>query len=232
MRGDSATDRPRVPPAVLCLWLAFVLTVPLLSAPEASLAVNAFDREIMEIVRDNRSDDLDHLMKTVSKEWNRENFILVALPVAAWGDETSFRAAEECFKAMILSEAVVSPLKYATNRRRPSGTHSRSNSSFPSSHAASSFAAASSIGHAYPNAKVPAYLIASLIAYSRVYNQRHYPTDVIAGACTGVLSARASRAYLPWLHLDRQELTRRLPFQVMVDSDGRGLLRLYISRNF
>jgi membrane-associated phospholipid phosphatase len=171
-------------------------------------------------------------MNNLSAEWNKENFLLAAMPVAVWGDDRAFRAAEECYKSMAISESVVSVLKYATNRRRPSGTHSRSNSSFPSSHASTSFAAAAAIGSAYPKARIPAYLIASLIAYSRVYNQRHYPTDVLAGAAIGVLSARASRAYLAWLHVDRAELADRIPFRVTVDSNGRGLLRLYFSRKF
>jgi hypothetical protein len=211
--------------------VAVILAGSCLLAPAPLRATNAFDREILELIERNQSDGLDHLMGTLSREWNRENFFIATLAAAAYGDETCFRAAEECFKSITLAEAAVSPLKYATNRDRPTGTHSRSDSSFPSSHAATSFAAASAVGHAYPRLKLPAYTLAALIAYSRVYNQRHYPTDVIAGACIGVVAARVSRAYLSWLHVDRDSLAARLPFRLSIDSDGRGLLMIYITAN-
>ena len=211
------------------LAAAVLICMPLLHAGPA-LAVNAFDREIMEFVQNNRTEDLDHLMKTMSDEWKKENFLLVAVPVTLWGSNRSFLAVEESFKAITLAEAVVSPLKYVTGRKRPTGVTSRANSSFPSSHAATSFAAASSIGHIYPKARIPAYAVAALIAYSRIYNQRHYASDVIAGAGIGVVAAKVSRAYLSWLQIDREGLKQRLPFRIAVDSDGRGVLRIYISR--
>ena len=64
----------------------------------------------------------------------------------------------------------------------PSNTHS-----FPSGHAATSFACATVLSHYAPRLRVPFYVLASLIAFSRIYNGMHYPTDVLAGAVLGVL---------------------------------------------
>jgi undecaprenyl-diphosphatase len=64
----------------------------------------------------------------------------------------------------------------------PSSTHS-----FPSGHAATSFACATVLAHYVPRLRVPLYALAALIAFSRVYNGMHYPTDVLAGAILGVL---------------------------------------------
>ncbi|WP_443598231.1 phosphatase PAP2 family protein, partial [Agathobacter sp.] len=36
---------------------------------------------------------------------------------------------------------------------------------------------------------IPALVLAILIAFSRMYNFMHFPTDVIAGALLGVISA-------------------------------------------
>jgi undecaprenyl-diphosphatase len=66
----------------------------------------------------------------------------------------------------------------------PSGTHS-----FPSGHTATSFACATVLSAFAPRWRVPFFLLATLIGLSRVYNAMHYPTDVLAGALLGVLTA-------------------------------------------
>lgn len=200
-----------------------------MASPARPEAANAFDREVMEFVQAHRSHDLDHLMSTASDQWNKENFVMAALAVTARGDDRAFAALEECAKSIAISEMVVTPLKYATNRRRPDGESSRSNSSFPSSHAATAFAAATALGDCYPGLRVPAYAGAALIAYSRVYAERHHATDVIAGAAIGILAARFSRAHLSALEIDRRALAARLPVRLDLRSDGRGLVRLYIA---
>jgi hypothetical protein len=190
---------------------------------------NAFDREILEFVQDHRSPDLDHVMSGLSTQWSKQNLVLAALAITARGGDRSFVALEECAKAITVSELIVTPLKFVTNRKRPEGGTSRSNSSFPSSHAATAFAAASALGHAYPRIKLPAYAAAALIGYSRIYEQRHYATDVIAGAFVGLVSASFSRAHLGCLHVDRQRLLGKLPLGVDLEGEGRGLIRVYLS---
>ncbi len=59
--------------------------------------------------------------------------------------------------------------------------------SFVSNHAANSFAVATFAGLVFPKLLFPLYGIAALIAYSRVYNGVHFPTDVTAGAILGIM---------------------------------------------
>ncbi|MBW7572521.1 phosphatase PAP2 family protein [Caproiciproducens faecalis] len=61
--------------------------------------------------------------------------------------------------------------------------------SFPSGHAGAAFAAAFVLGKANRRLGIPAFALAFLIAFSRVFLFVHYPSDILAGAILGVLSA-------------------------------------------
>jgi undecaprenyl-diphosphatase len=58
--------------------------------------------------------------------------------------------------------------------------------SFPSSHAANNFAAASVLTYFKPQYKWLYFSIAALVALSRVFIGVHYPLDIIGGACVGL----------------------------------------------
>ena len=61
--------------------------------------------------------------------------------------------------------------------------------SFPSGHTAGAFAIAFVFYYFFPVLFVPMLVIASLIAFSRIYLGLHYPTDVLAGIILGLISA-------------------------------------------
>lgn len=61
--------------------------------------------------------------------------------------------------------------------------------SFPSGHTAAAFAVAFVFYYFYPFLFIPMLIIASLIAFSRIYLGLHYPTDVLAGIILGLISA-------------------------------------------
>jgi membrane-associated phospholipid phosphatase len=65
--------------------------------------------------------------------------------------------------------------------------------SAPARGSSAAFAFAFAVGEAAPGLRVPLHLAAATVAYSRVHNGVHYPSDVAAGAAVGDLCARAVR---------------------------------------
>ena len=99
--------------------------------------------------------------------------------------------------AYFTSAAIVDVLKLATDRPRPVDhplVPEPTTSSFPSGHAATSFACAATLAWFGPREAAPfLFAVAAAIAYSRVYVGVHYPLDVLAGAAIGLLVATALR---------------------------------------
>jgi undecaprenyl-diphosphatase len=82
------------------------------------------------------------------------------------------------------------PLRYAEPKTLVPLPH---DASFPSGHAATSFAAATMLSFSFPRLSPLLYLLAAAVGFSRVYAGVHYPLDVIGGAFLGVLVATALR---------------------------------------
>jgi len=90
-----------------------------------------------------------------------------------------------CIAVLIPVNAAVEALKWSVGRTRPDGDTRRSNSSFPSSHAANAMALAWMLGRRWPRGRVAFWLVALLIGFSRMYLNRHYLSDVLVGAAIG-----------------------------------------------
>lgn len=94
----------------------------------------------------------------------------------------------DLLQAQILTEMLVEPIKFATHRLRPDGSDHRS---FPSGHAAVTFATATVIErHLGWRKSVLSYVIASYVAASRLHDDKHYLSDVIFGAAVGSIAGR------------------------------------------
>jgi len=93
------------------------------------------------------------------------------------------------------------PLRFSEPRAL---VHVPADPSFPSGHAATSFACAALLAWLTPLPRVALFALAALIAFSRVYNGVHYPLDVVGGAVLGLLVATALRLLVEALRRSEQ----------------------------
>ncbi len=109
-------------------------------------------------------------------------------------------------KAYIIARAISYVPKYLAQRERPgdqeffnkNAWHGPSfqvkHTSFPSGHAASAFALASVISHEFSDKRWVAplsYTAAGIVSFSRVYRNKHWASDMIAGCAIGLLTGFA-----------------------------------------
>ena len=91
-------------------------------------------------------------------------------------------------QAVIVNGVYTGILKKAVKRQRPDASDTLS---FPSGHSSTAFALATVADRHYGwKVGLPSYLGASAIALSRISNNKHYLTDVLAGATIGVICGR------------------------------------------
>lgn len=104
----------------------------------------------------------------------------------------------------ILANCVITDaLKESFRRHRPSVSRENdqfdgpfietTNGSMPSSHTSTAFALATSVAYVYKDTKIVpplAYAVATLVGISRIHDNAHWTTDVLAGAAVGYFSSR------------------------------------------
>jgi undecaprenyl-diphosphatase len=117
----------------------------------------------------------------IYRRWGVLVMTLIAVALADWS-ATALKAAVDRPRP---------PLRYPTPKTLVPLPH---DASFPSGHAATSFAAATMLSFAFPAFAPALLLLAAAVAFSRVYVGVHYPLDVIGGAALGALVALAVRA--------------------------------------
>jgi membrane-associated phospholipid phosphatase len=91
-------------------------------------------------------------------------------------------------QAVVVNGVYTGILKKAAQRQRPDASDSLS---FPSGHSSTAFALATVADRHYGwKVAVPSYVAASAIALSRISNNKHHLTDVVAGATIGIICGR------------------------------------------
>lgn len=101
-------------------------------------------------------------------------------------------AMESVIESFVLTMAFTWVGKVAINRQRPNG----SKHSLPSGHTSAAFSTATVLTSFYGvKAAIPSYLLASLVGFSRMDINKHFLTDVLAGAILGTTIGLGTSAF-------------------------------------
>jgi membrane-associated phospholipid phosphatase len=91
----------------------------------------------------------------------------------------------DMLRALAVSQVFTQGLKLTVQRNRPTGECC----AFPSGHASATFATASVLERHFGNRGAwPAFSVATYVATSRLYDNRHFLSDVIVGSALGLAS--------------------------------------------
>ncbi len=132
---------------------------------------------------------------------------------------------------MAIMTASTRIIKSQTYRLRPDGT---TNNSFPSGHTATSFAAAEFLRQEYKDVSpwigYAGYLVAGSTGILRIYNNRHWVSDVVAGVGFGVISTKLG--YFLYPHLKRLVLGKGVQHYAFVPTYQEGAVGFALSGSF
>jgi membrane-associated phospholipid phosphatase len=128
-------------------------------------------------------------------------------------------------EAFGLTAGITEILKISVGRIRPNGF----GGSLPSGHASTAFAGATLIERNFGElASIPAYAVATLVAFSRVESGWHFPSDVLAGAAIGILMTRI----IDDLHWGPGGIARPQVDVKVGGADGRGGVEVGVAFGF
>jgi len=189
--------------------------------------VAAFDEDIEHGIRGARNNTVTNILDNVQPLGN-EYAIGIVGTFYIYGEffkdpRAKTTALDSISASAIASGIVTNSFKYVIGRGRPTDGRGAYNfrpfsgqDSFSSGHTTEAFALASVITEHYnaPWVQVTSYGLASAVGYARLNNNRHWPSDVLAGATIGTFVGKTV------VHFNERH--RQVSIQPIVGPDIRG----------
>lgn len=157
------------------------------------LLLKSFDDEIKEFSQEQglMPEDLSHVLDLYGGGYAYPT-ALVAVGAVSWVRGDSWREGVKKVKyvwtSLAVTAAFTSAIKTLSHRQRPNGKGFRA---FPSGHTSGSFVVAATLNELYGSrVGIPLYLVAAAVGAQRIHDNKHWLTDVIAGAALGTVIGR------------------------------------------
>lgn len=166
------------------------------------------DKPLYDAIHRQKSESLDSFAGFVQEFGSYPSFGIMGAFYAAGmmnNDSRAKAVAVDAFASSFVGAGIITTsLKVVTGRSRPNagdGTYSfqpfGGDHSFPSGHTTQAFAIASVIGEHYdePWIDITSYGIATLVGLARIEKEKHFPSDVVAGAVIGTVVGKTIVRY-------------------------------------
>lgn len=129
--------------------------------------------------------------------------------------------------SMLIMGGFVNSIKYTSKVMRPDGT---TRNSFPSGHTATAFMNASFLhreyGHINPWYSIAGYASSAYVGVSRSLNNRHWISDILAGAAFGILSTELSYAIIDELYKNKGDYFSGIKAEVEIEKPSYFSVRM------
>jgi membrane-associated phospholipid phosphatase len=184
-------------------WLLFFCLISVTGYADEGNVFAQLDRDIFDAIYDEppRSQPLGTIMEVGTYFGDGRTMLGVSLLLMAYGGDKNRETGRLLTSTFISTGVIVWGMKEIIGRKRPLDDVV-GNPAFPSGHTAYAFAGATLLGNRYPKLRIPLYIGAGLVGFTRIYLGRHYLSDVIAGAAvgtiTGALVSRHRGTLLSW----------------------------------
>jgi len=179
------------------------------------LVYKNWDEEIKDFAQANRSSISNYISRNIGTlGLGRSQAILWAgttVTAFALKDTRLKQAVTIWAGSLVLNSVMTDQLKKTFHRHRPNSTDfpklfdwregQGDNVSLPSAHTSNIFTTATVFASLYPDKKwvAPvAYSVATLVGLSRIHDNAHWASDVLAGAAVGFLSAKCTIKIYRW----------------------------------
>lgn len=152
--------------------------------------------QILNLIANMRTDLLDTMLPMISSfgdkgiGWIVLSVILICIPRYRKAGITMGLALIFCLLIgnMTLKPLIARPRPYTYFPEMTLLIAPLADFSFPSGHTFASFASATALFLYHKKAGIAAYILAAIIAFTRLYLYVHFPSDVIAGMLLGIFS--------------------------------------------
>lgn len=181
-------------------------------------AAYVVDEEIRTLFQRNRSEFSNSVM-IAAKQFGEGKYVLPAIGITvlsgyAFDSPKTIDSGFLSLKSFIIANGITQVVKLTTQRKRPSANSgkqffngsgfSRKRDSFPSGHTTIVWSIAPILVNQYREnlwVAPSVYTIATLTSLSRVHDDNHWFSDVLAGAAIGYFSAKLVLKTTPTLHI-------------------------------